>query len=352
MKRRDLLKTAALGTAFGMIPMNNLFSFTPKLSKLKTIKPKRLNKGDLIGLANPASYIDEKELNDAITKMEKLGFRTKYGEKIFSKYGYLGGTDQERATYLQSLFEDKEVKGIICIRGGYGTPRLSPILNYNVIKNNPKVLCGYSDITSLIYSIYSQTGLVAFHGPVATSTFNDFSVNYFINTLIEPQNNLVLRSANDENFEDSTYQRYVINEGVCEGILAGGNLSLVVSHIGTKYDIDLKNKILFLEEVNEEPYRIDRMLTQMINAGKFNGIAGIALGVFRDCEKKADNTAAFDSTLTLKEVLIDRLKPLNVPTIYGLSIGHIKNKFTIPVGIKAKLDTNEQTITLLEQAVI
>ncbi len=351
MNRRELLKSAAITAAITMIPMNSIFSFNSTKTKIKKLKPKRLNKGDLLGLVAPASFIDEKDLNNAIEQMEKLGFRTKYNDKILSRYGYLGGTDKERANDLESLFADKEVKGIICVRGGYGTPRLSPILNYNIIKNNPKVLCGYSDITSLIYSIYSQTGLVGFHGPVATSTYNDFSLNYFINTLIEPQNNLVLNSATDEDPADTDFQRYAINEGVCEGILAGGNLSLVVSHIGTKYDIDLKGKILFLEEINEEPYRIDRMLTQMINAGKFEGISGIALGVFKGCEKKKRD-ASFHESLTLKDVLIDRLKPLNIPTFYGFSFGHIKNKFTLPIGIKAKLDTNKQTLTLLEPAVL
>ncbi|HPN39429.1 MAG TPA: LD-carboxypeptidase [Melioribacteraceae bacterium] len=351
MNRRDLLKSAALSSAFMMLPMNNMFSFNTPNNKIKPIKPKRLNKGDLIGLAAPASFIEEKELNEAITQMEKLGFRTKYNEKILSKYGYLGGTDKERAEDLASLFGDKEIKGIICVRGGYGTPRLSTVLDYNIIKHNPKVLCGYSDITSLIYSIYSQTGLIGFHGPVATSTYNDFSLNYFIKTLIEPQKTLVLNSAQDENPEDTDFNRYTINDGICEGIIAGGNLSLVVTHIGTKYDIDLKGKILFLEEINEEPYRIDRMLTQMINAGKFEGISGIALGVFKGCEKKKRD-ASFEDSLTLKEVLIDRLKSLNVPTIYGLSFGHIKNKFTLPIGIKAKLDTFNNTLTLLEPAVL
>jgi len=351
MNRRELLKSAALTTAVAMLPISNILSFTSSKTNLRTIKPKRLQKGDLIGLAAPASFIDEKELQESIVQMEKLGFKAKYNEKILSKYGYLAGTDKERADDLANLFADKDVKGIICVRGGYGTPRLSPVLDYNLIKRNPKILCGYSDITSLIYSIYSQTGLVCFHGPVATSTYNDFSLNYFISTLMEPQKTLPLISATDEKPEDTDFQRYVINEGVCEGILTGGNLSLVVSHIGTKYDIDLKGKILFLEEVNEEPYRIDRMLTQMINAGKFEGIAGIALGVFRGCEKKKKD-ASFEESLNLKQVLIDRLKPLNIPTIYGLSFGHIVNKFTLPIGIKAKLDTDKQSLTLLEPAVL
>ncbi len=350
MKRRDLIKHAFLGFGLSLIPFNINFAQNKKKT-ITPIKPKRLKQGDLIGLAAPASFIDDKELEEAVKNVEKLGFKAKYNDNILDRSGYLAGSDEHRANEINNLFEDKEVKGIFCIRGGYGTPRIAKMLNYSTIKRNPKVICGYSDITSLLYSIYSQTGLVCFHGPVATSTFNDFSVNYFVKTLMEPQDKLELISAENEDFSITDYQRYVINEGIVEGLLVGGNLSLVVNHIGTKYDIDLKGKILFLEEINEEPYRIDRMLTQLINADKFNGIAGIALGVFRKCEvKKVD--PSFSISFTLKEVLLDRLKALNVPTVYGLSFGHITNKFTLPFGINAKLNTNNFTLTLTEPAVL
>lgn len=348
MKRRDLIRNAILGLGLYLVPFNFNFAYTKK-KKITPIKPKRLKQGDLIGLIAPASFIDENELKESIENFEKLGFKVKYNDKILEKYGYLAGSDEHRANEINNFFEDKEVKGIFCVRGGYGTPRIAKMLNYDIIKRNPKIICGYSDITSLLYSIYSQTGLVCFHGPVATSTFNEFSVNYFVKTLMEPQDKLELVSAENEDLSITDYQRYVINEGTAEGILAGGNLSLVVNHIGTDYDIDLKGKILFLEEIDEKPYRIDRMLTQLINAKKFNGIAGIALGVFRKCDiDKTDNNNSF----TLKEVLIDRLKSLNVPIVYGLSIGHIINKFTLPFGIKAKLNTNNFTLTLTEPAVL
>ena len=177
---------------------------------------------------------------------------------------------------IHSMFADKDVNAIVAVRGGYGCARLLPILNYELIKSNPKILIGYSDITSLLYGIYEKTGLVCFHGPVGTSTFNEYSINHFNNILAEPNTNYKMK-----NLPEDEEQLFVINEGVGEGELVGGNLSIVVSMIGTEYDIDSKDKIIFLEEIGEEPYRIDRMLTQMRQSGKFDGCKGIALGVFR-----------------------------------------------------------------------
>jgi muramoyltetrapeptide carboxypeptidase len=244
------------------------------------------------------------------------------------------------------MFTRKGVDGIMCARGGYGCARILPLLDYNVIENNPKVLIGYSDVTALLYGIYSQTGLVCFHGPVGISTFNEFSKNYFNQVLLDASERITLISEKEEDHPDP----FTISSGKSEGYLIGGNLSVIVSLIGTPYDIESEDKIIFLEETTEEPYRVDRMLTQMIMSGKFENAAGIALGIFDNCEPKKEDPS-FSSSFSLKEVLFDRLSGLGIPVVYGLSFGHIKNKFTLPFGIKAELDSEAKTLTLLEAAV-
>ncbi len=224
-----------------------------------------------------------------------------------------------------------------------------PMLDYDVIRANPKVLIGYSDITALLYGIYKKSGLITFHGPVGTSTFNDYSVNNFNKVLINPERTSLFpnsTSGDDENIYGVTS----IIKGKGKGRLVGGNLSIMVSLIGTEFDVDFSKKIIFIEEIGEEPYRIDRMLTQMIQAGKFENAAGVMMGIFRKCEvkKESDLTA---KSFTLMEVLQDRLGSLKIPVVYGMSFGHVKDKFTIPFGALAELDAGKQTFTLLEKAV-
>jgi muramoyltetrapeptide carboxypeptidase len=343
MKRREFVKSISAAAALSAIP--NVYSAVDEQNK---IKPPRLKAGDTLGLIAPGSYISTDELQESVENLEKLGYRVSYDERILAKSGYLAGTDETRAEDLNAMFANKNINGIVCARGGYGCGRIVPMLDYNLIRSNPKVLIGYSDITALLNVIYFQTGLITFHGLVGISTFNDFSVDYFNEVLVYPEDNLILISAADE--EDSGDKITTIVSGKAEGELVGGNLSVLTSLIGTNYDFNGQGKIIFLEEIGEEPYRVDRMLTQMIQAGKFNGASGIALGVFKNCEPKKKD-ASFDSSFSLIEVLFDRLSDLKIPVVYGLSFGHIKNKFTLPVGIKARLDTINQTITLLESAV-
>jgi muramoyltetrapeptide carboxypeptidase len=350
MQRRNFLTTLSLSAAASLLPLSKVFSIDEERSgRTFIIKPGRLNEGDTLGLIAPGSFISQDELNDSISNLEELGFKVKFNKSILDKHGYLAGTDSIRANDINLMFADKQVNGIICARGGYGCNRLLPFIDYNNIKNNPKVLCGYSDITSLISAIFAKTGLVGFHGPVGISTFNEFSVNYFKDVLMNSQNGVVLKSAIEDS-DSSDYDRYTIRGGTAEGILVGGNLSIITSLLGTPYDMNYDNKIIYLEEVGEEPYRVDRMLTELMLAGKFKHAAGIAIGVFNNCEPKKRN-ASFSTSFSLKEVLFDRLFNLGIPVVYGLSFGHITNKFTLPTGINAKLDVTEQTLTLLEPSV-
>ncbi len=356
MKRKKFIQsisTVSLLSIFNSRTLGNqLFDST-----YKTIKPKHLQLGDKIGLISPGGFITEDELKESISNIENLGFKVILGKNVLEKFGYFAGTDEQRANDLNEMFINENVKGIVCTRGGYGCSRILPLLNYNAIKKNPKVLIGYSDVTALMNGIFSQTGLITFHGPVATSTFNDFSVKNFKNVLMSTFNNQTLFNPKNEinnnltNENNTSSQIKVIHNGKAEGILIGGNLSIVVSIIGTPYDIDYTDKIVFLEEVGEEPYRIDRMLTQMIQSKKFDKVAGIALGIFSKCVAKP-NQSGITNSFSLMEVLGERLYPLGIPVIYGMSFGHIINKLTLPFGINAKLDVDNQTLTLLESAVI
>lgn len=346
MKRKEFISVAAMAGIASVIPFPNLEAKTNQT----IVKPKRLNTSDVLGLIAPAGFITEKDLATSITNLEALGFKVKPGKYILEKHGYLGGTDEQRAEDVNSMFADKNISGIVCARGGYGCVRMLHYLDYKMIAANPKVIIGYSDITSLLYALYKKAGLVGFHGPVGISTFNEFSVNHFNKVLMTPPKEHLFINAT----EDSTKPEYnvqPIRSGKAKGKLFGGNLSIVVSLIGTEYDIDTTDSIIFLEEVGEEPYRIDRMLTQMIQAGKFKKAKGVCLGVFSKCESRP-NQSGISNSFSLSEVLMNRLFDLNIPVIYGMSFGHITNKFILPFGINAELDVDNQTLRLLEPAVL
>lgn len=350
MKRKDFLKTTGLVSLSSFFNPGEFLTKNRQIQKTK-IKPPVLKPGDTVGLISPGSSITESELENCISNLAKLELKTFFLDEILAKHGYLGGTDQQRANEINYMFADGNIKGIVAARGGYGCNRILPMLEYELIKNNPKALVGYSDITALLFALYSQSSLVSFHGPVGISTFNDYSIEYFRNSLMKNSTGIDLLSAKeDEQRDDEAYKIYVINEGLAEGELAGGNLSIAASLLGTPYDVDYRGKLLFFEDVGEEPYRIDRMITELLLAGKLQQAAGIALGVFIDCEID-DKKPAFKDSFTLKEVMFDRLGNLGVPVIYGLSFGHITNKFTIPFGINARLDTTNQKLTLLESCV-
>ncbi len=350
MKRRNFIKTISAATiATSVYPTSSLDNGEIKSTPKSLIKPSRLKTGDTIALVTPGSYITQKEKEESLNNLYELGFRVVYSERLMQKNGYFSATDEERAADLNEMFEREDVKGIICARGGYGCARILPYLDYELIRNNTKPFIGFSDVTALHYAIYKNSGLITFHGPVGVSTFSRFSTKNFNEVLIDPTFELEMKNSQTDN-NYNIYGITTIEGGKATGGLVGGNLTIVNSLIGTEYDIDYSDKILFLEEFLEEPYRIDRMLTQLIQAGKFKDIAGIALGVFKMCEPSKTNPS-FNNSFSLMEVLRDRLGNLGVPVVYGLSFGHVVDKFTLPFGIKAELDTDTQQLKLLEQAV-
>ncbi|MBU0561627.1 MAG: LD-carboxypeptidase [Bacteroidetes bacterium] len=352
MNRREFVKSSA-ALSILCIPglLNSKTISANKVTAGEIIKPKALKPGDSIGLVSPGSSIDEEELKDSITNIENLGYKVVYEDSILDSTGFLAGLDDVRADELNKMFARDDVDGIICARGGYGAMRIIPQLNYELIRKNTKVLLGYSDITALHFALYSQAGVVSFHGPVGISTFNEYSINYLQSVIGGSSSSLEFISSSEDLLKDNqAYQRYVINGGSAKGELVGGNLSIAAALIGTPYDVSYKNKIVYLEDIGEEPYRIDRMLTELLLAGKLQECSGIALGVFMDCEQDKEKPA-YKNSQSLKEVFFDRLEPLKIPTVYGLSFGHISNKFTIPFGVKAELVSDNYKLRLLEKAV-
>lgn len=348
MKRRNFIKTISTAAIAGSI-----FPVTAKddriLPNKKLKKPARLKKGNTIALVTPGSYITDQEKQESIINLQSLGFNVVYTDRLMQKNGYFSANDEERAKDLNDMFERKDVHAIMCARGGYGCSRILPYIDYDLIEDNPKALIGFSDVTALQYAIYKNSGLLTFHGPVSISTFSNFSVKNFESVLMNPTFEFDLMNSTTEN-NYNPYGITIISEGKSEGKLIGGNLSICVSLIGTEFDIDYSDKIVFLEEFIEEPYRVDRMLTQMIQSGKFENAAGIALGVFKLCEPNKSNPA-FQGSFSLMEVLQDRLGNLGIPVIYGLSFGHVADKFTLPFGGYAELNTETKRLKLLEPAV-
>lgn len=343
MKRRELLK------GLGTLP----FLASPVLSKPnstgkhKIIKPRRLKSGDTVAVIAPASGLSQESFDKALQNLESLGLKTKVGKSARGVKGFLAATDKERLDDLHSAFGDAEVSAVWCVRGGYGAARLLPDIDYNLIKRNPKILIGYSDITSLHLAISQNTGLVTFHGPVAASTLSDYTKNHVVNALMNPSAPYKVEISDYNKAQESNlFKTETIVAGKCRGRLIGGNLSLLSALAGTPFALqNMKGKILFIEDVGEQPYRIDRMLTQIRQSVDLRSLAGIALGIFEDCNPKTPDTQS------LIDVVKDRLGDLGIPVIYGLSFGHIRDQFTMPVGIEAELDTTNATMTLLETGV-
>jgi len=308
------------------------------------LKPKALKLGDMIGIIAPSSPTTEANVKLAKDQVEGLGFKVKLGPSCYATHGYLAGTDQLRAEDLNNMFYDKEIKGIICLRGGYGAPRILNKIDFELIKANPKVFVGYSDITALHMSINQISNLVTFHGPMASSDIadglDDFSKKEFLRAIMEPQPMGHIFNPKDKNIQ-------CLVDGKASGVIIGGNLSLVTATIGTIYEIDTKGKILFLEEIGEEPYKVDRMLNQLALAGKLNDAAGIILGDWNDCE----STKHYES-LSLMEVFQEIIVPYGKPTIFDLKAGHCTPKVTLPFGVNACLDAYECKLTIEESGLI
>ncbi len=315
------------------------------------IKPQRLQSGDTIQLIAPSSPPDSVDsLKASIKLLDGLGYRIKHNDTIFKREGFLAGTDEERASDLMGAFEDPEVKGILCTRGGYGATRILSLLDYDLIRANPKVFMGFSDITSLNCAFLEKSDLVSFSGPVVTSDLESAKLNAesWDCTKQLLGNNKAIGSVLAQ--MDSKPGVSIISGGVVSGRLLGGNLSILCNLIGTPWMPNLEGAILFLEDVGEGTYRIDRYLTHLLNAGLLQKVGGIALGDFRytDARKKRDQDLGIQ---LMDDVLLDRLGGLGIPVVSGFPFGHIKPKLTLPLGVQATLDGEKGDLIIEESAV-
>lgn len=341
--RRDFGKLLALGASAMLLP-NVAEAAKPVAGKARPLK-----KGSKIGIIAPATRTNETRLETAKANLDSLGLNYFYTEKILDTFGNFAGTDAHRLSEIHQMYADKSIDAIWAIGGGYGTTRILDNLNFDLIKRNPKPLIGYSDITVLLNTIHQKTGSPCFHAPVAGSDFKPKYVRDMLAPLfgIKAPFTIGLSEANIlRGAEDNEFKYKVITPGKVSGELAGGNLSLLVSLVGTKHAVKTNNKLVFIEDVGEAPYRIDRMLTQLISSGFFYGVKGAILGVFADCKLDENDTNSFN----LDQVVTERMKQLNIPCVYGFSFGHIKEQCTLPIGVEAELDTNAKTVTLLEYA--
>lgn len=348
MNRRNLLQMAVGAALIGgtsLWPAAN--SVAARSSKL--LKPRRLEPGATIGLVAPASSSMEDEgIRFSIDLVRSLGFEVRMGAHIFDRQQYLAGEDRDRADDVNSMFADDEVDAIFCLRGGYGTPRILPYLDYDLIRSRPKILLGMSDITGILSAIHTKTGAVVFHGPNASSNFSAYSLGEFKKVLMHPAPTTLIGEAppfeaSEGNIEKANRLTY-IKGGVAKGRLVGGNLTLISILMGTEFEPDFRGRIVFLEDVHEAPYRIDRMLTQLRLAGKLQQAAGIVFGKFTDTETEGN-------TFSVEEVLRDRTGDLGIPVIRGMMIGHVSQQTVVPIGIEAELDGDAGTLRLLEPAV-
>ncbi|MFB3827966.1 MAG: LD-carboxypeptidase [Bryobacteraceae bacterium] len=318
-------------------------------SSTDLVRPKALSPGDTAGLITPSTYVsDPDRLELAARTIRYFGLRLKLGRNVGKRRGYLGGTVEERLEDLHAMFRDPEVSGVFCIRGGYGSEQLLDRIDYTLIRNNPKVFLGYSDITALHLAIQKMARMVTFHGPVVLSRFNDYTQASFRKALFSTGPIGAVTNPPDSDPLRPAHMLRTIRGGRARGPLIGGNLSLIAATMGTPFEIETRGRILFLEDVDEQPYSVDRMLTQLRLAGKLKEAAGIVFGECSGCRPR-EYQPSFDSTLSLGEVLDDILGPLNIPVLSGLTVGHTDDQLTLPLGVMAELDADKGRL-VIEQA--
>lgn len=310
-----------------------------------SIKPPRLRKGDLISIVSPASTPkNAAQVHSAVRYFESIGYRVTISKNVFNIEGYLAGTDEERAEDINQAFADKNVKAIICSRGGYGTPRILDKIDYQLIRRNPKIFVGYSDITAIQLAIFRKTGLITFSGPMASVEFanniDPYTEEMFFNIVTRPRSTGALKS--HKNFKVSFRGKHEAH-----GVLLGGNLSLITTVLGTAYSPDFTGGLLMIEEVSEEPYSIDRMLTQLRLAGVLDEVSAFVIGQFVGCTPEEPNRPH----RTLEEILRGDLFSLKKSSVSNIPYGHLPIKMTLPIGVLASVDPVRRRFSIEEPAV-
>ncbi|WP_420145604.1 S66 peptidase family protein [Sphingobium sp.] len=313
------------------------------------IKPPRLRAGDTVGLIEPAGFTDDAfDLDLVQDTIRAMGLTPKAAPHLAGRYGYLAGTDADRAADVNAMFADPDVRGIFAVRGGWGCARILPLLDFATIRKNPKLLTGFSDITALHLAFAAKAGFTTIHGPNAASSWGQYSWDAFRAVAFDAGTPTF---TNPVGREDRLAQRIgrvrTFRPGVARGRLLGGNLTVLAALMGTPWLPDFSGAILFIEDIGEAPYRIDRMLTQLSLAGVLGRIKGVAFGQCTDCGAAGPSYGGF----TLSEVLQQHLAPLGIPAFQGGQFGHVANQYSLPLGVEAEMDATTGTIRLLESAV-
>ncbi len=293
------------------------------------LKPPPLNTGDTIAIISPAGTVEPSQLQEAINKLEALGYRVVLGNSVYNNKGYLAGTDRERLDDLHWAFESGEVNGIICARGGYGSTRILDGLDSSLVRNNPKILVGYSDITALLLAMNRLCGMVVFHGPMASDLYNkdEGNAEWLLRVMGDPAPlSLELKGCP------------ILRPGRVRGKVLGGNLSLICHLIGTPFMPSFEEAILVVEDRGEVPYRIDRMLTHLLQSRSLDGVKAILMGDFSGCGSREEIEALF----------LEVARRLDLVLVSGIPVGHGPRNMTFPMGIEAELDTNEGVLRFME----
>jgi len=308
------------------------------------IKPKTLKKGDTVAVIAPASPTTIEFVEKAEEAVKLMGLSPIMYPSCYSQHGHLSGNDLLRAKDINDAFSDKNIKGIICLRGGYGTPRILPLIDYKNIISNPKILLGYSDITGLHMAINTICRMVTYHGPMASAgwinNLDTYTKKYLAQCLFDNSPLGLVENPDGELME-------TLVPGDTTGEIIGGNLSLLVSTLGSPYEVDTKGKILFIEDVGEDNYKIDRMLTSLSLAGKFRDCNGVILGTWSDCstdDEKSSGLTDLDLDTIFKEIIV----PYNKPTVLNFRAGHNYPQPTFPLGARVRLNATDKEITFLE----
>ncbi len=343
LQRREAL--AALGAAGAAL------AFSPPLTAAvpASRKPPRLRAGDKVALVAPAGFyadqLDFQLVTEAITAMGLVPVPQPHWK---DRFGYLAGTDRDRAADLNAAFADRSIRAVMAMRGGWGSQRLLPFLDWATIRANPKLLVGFSDITALHLAIQARAGFPTIHGPTAGSSWSKYSYAAFRDLAFDGKLPLYRNPiAEQDRLVQRQGRTQTLRPGKASGKLLGGNLTVLASLVGTPWLPDFSGAILFLEDTDEAPYRIDRMLTQIGQAGILRRVAGVVFGQCTNCKPSDGSTSLF----TLDEVLAQHLTPLGVPVYTGAMFGHIDNQFSLPVGCRAEIDADAGTIRLLEAPV-
>ena len=299
------------------------------------IQPRLLKKGDRVGLCAPSGFVSQDALAGAISALAAFGLQVVVGESCRLQHGYLAGTDKVRAQDFNHFVADDGIAGIFAVRGGYGAQRILPLINWNAFKRKCKPFFGYSDATAIHLAI-QRLGIMSYHTPMPATELR-FGLDAFSRTSYEA----CLFGGTQGVLPNLTgHERVCISSGVCKGILAGGNLSLLASSLGTPYALDARGKVLFIEEVGEAPYRIDRMLTQLVLAGVFDACAGILLGAFTECYAQKDGR-------TVNNIIKDMFTGIGKPVLAGVACGHTLPTLSLPFGAMVRVDAHNREIVVL-----